>query len=158
VPRAALQRADRSLILTLQDKDGQIGLYDDWDDDGVTYQMDFETGWSDLQMNELKILKRMTALLFTQVEQVVGMKWSWDFTDTFTTVNATFPAAAGGAEYGTAEFAVAQYAGKSAGMTEKKAGGKGTGEYVKVGFSTIINGGAVAAQQLNVYAKAGRLR
>ena len=84
-------------------------------------------------------------------------KWAWDFKTNFKSGTVTYPANAGAAEWGTAEWGIAEWGG---GLTvqEKRVPGSGTGEYIKVGFSTQVNGEVFVLQQLSLYMKLGRLR
>ncbi len=157
VPRAAAYGSDQNLYLAVKDKPGYVYVYQGFDDDGDSYVVNYESGWNDLDSPNLKMLKRINGLLYVQSETSVTFKWAWDFRSNFKSGTVTYPANAGAAEWGTAEWGEAEWGG---GLTiqEKRVPGSGTGEYIKVGFSTQVNGEVFTLQQLSLYMKLGRLR
>ena len=159
VPRAIVQRIeDLSLVFTLIEKQGELLRYEGRSDDGDAYPFNYESGYTELGNSYLKIAKRLEALLLTQVEQAVTFKWAFDFTENFRTATVIYPASSGLAEYGIMEFSEAEWNGVGIALQEKKVGGRGTGEYIKVGLSTQVDGGQLGIQQVNLYTKTGRLR
>ena len=157
VPRAAAYGSDQNLYVSVKDKPGYVYVYQGYDDDGDSYIVNYESGWNDLESPNLKMLKRINGLLYVQSETAVTFKWAWDFQSNFKSGTVTYPANAGAAEWGTAEWGEAEWGGGLI-IQEKRVPGSGTGEYIKVGFSTQVNGEVFTLQQLSLYMKLGRLR
>ncbi len=157
VPRCVVVKDDLSVVSGLLEKQGAVGLYQGFIDDTTRYVLEYESGWTDLTVPNLKILKRLDGLLFVQADTAVTFKWAFDFDDTFKSSTVTYPGSAALSEWGVGEWNIAEYAGGVL-IKEKRVGGKGTGEYIKIGMSVNINSSTVSIQQLTLYAKEGRLR
>jgi hypothetical protein len=156
VPKAILVSEDLGVYFAWRKKQGRLGQYTGYLDDTSTYVFDFESGWTDLNSPYLKILKRLTALLYIQTSTTVVFKWAFNFEDVFKTASAIYPGASGDGEWGSSEFDVAEWGG-GVNIREKAVGGRGSGEYVKVGLTVNIDGDQVSCQQMALYAKQGRL-
>ena len=157
VPRAMVARDNFDLLMALILKTGSIGKYSNYLDDTDAYIMEFESGWTDLNLPDLKILKRIAGLLFVAAATTVTYKWAFDFDDTFKSASTTYPGGGNAAEWGTDEWSVGEWGG-GVNIREKRVGGRGTGEYIKVGFTIEISSEEISCQQLTLYAKQGRLR
>lgn len=156
VPRAMVVRDNFDLLMALALKTGKVGKYDQYLDDLSEYVMEYESGWTDLGQPELKILKRISGLLFIAASTTVTYKWAFDFDDTFKTATTIYPGSGTSSEWGTAEWNVGEWGG-GVNIREKRVGGRGTGEYIKVGFTIEISSDEISAQQISLYAKQGRL-
>jgi hypothetical protein len=158
VPRAMVVMDDLDLITSLQTFTGEVGRYTGYLDDTLTYGVDYESAWLDLDSPVLKILKRVSGIFSVGGETVINFKWGFDFVGQLqNSAQATFSGGTLPDEWGIAEYGIAEY-GAGAAALENKVGGKGTGEFVKIGFTTTINNVSVAAQQIALYAKTGRMR
>lgn len=157
VPRAAVYGNDQNLYFSVKEKAGFVYRYEGYDDDGESYVVNYESGWNDLGSPNLKILKHITGLLYVQSQTAVTFKWAWDFRNNFRTSNTVYPANASAAEWGVAEWGIAEWGGGLV-IQEKRVPAGGTGEYLKVGLSTQVNGELFTLQQLSLYTKLGRLR
>lgn len=156
VPKAILVTENLAVYFAWRRKSGRLGRYTGYLDDSSTYVFDFESGWTDLGSPLLKILKRLTALLYIQASTYVVFKWAFNFEDTFKTATALYPGSDGDGEWGSSEYNVAEWGG-GVNIREKAVGGKGTGEYLKVGLTVNVDGDQVSFQQMALYAKQGRL-
>jgi hypothetical protein len=157
VPRAMVVRDNFDLLMALILKTGSVGKYANYLDDTDAYIMEFESGWTDLNQPELKILKRIAGLLFVAAATTVTYKWAFDFDDTFKSASTIYPGGGAAAEWGSDEWNVGEWGG-GVNIREKRVGGRGTGEYIKVGFTIEISSEEISCQQLTLYAKQGRLR
>lgn len=157
IPQAIVYGDDRNLYISLKEKEGKVGRYFGYSDDGDNYVINYESGWSDLGSPNLKILKRMNALLYVQSETVVTFKWAFDFANEFRSAQATYPANAAAAQWGVSEWGEAEWGG-GVRVREKRVGTSGTGEYIKLGITVNVAGELVSVQQLALYSKLGRLR
>jgi hypothetical protein len=157
VATAPIVRDNGDVMWALRAQTGEVGTYSGTDDDAVDFTFDYESGWIDLtQQSYLLILKRLTGLFFVGTDTEVVLKWGFDFESTLKTQTLTFDAGSVGAEFGIGEFGIGEFSGGVT-LREKKVGGKGTGEFIKVGASAIIVSADFAMQQIDLYAKVGRL-
>lgn len=158
VPRAVCVTDGLDMITARLANTGEVANYRNYQDDGSSYTMDYESGWLNMDDPHTKILKRLTGIFSIGGQTTVTYKWDFDFVDSLTnTAQVTYSGGADPAEWGTAEFGIAEF-GAGATALEKKVAGRGTGEHVKLGFTCIINTTSVAVQQIALYAKMGRLR
>ena len=160
VPRAMVARDNEDLLIAYSGSAGRVGKYEGFQDNGQPYIMDYESGWTDLGGEDSnpyqKILKRISGLFFIEAATSVAFKWAFDFDEIFKTATAVYRGTGVAAEWNNSEWGTALWGG-GARMQEKNVAGRGTGEYIKAGFSVEINSNQVACQQLAMYAKQGRL-
>ena len=159
VPRAAVATQDEKLIMALIGKTGEVGQYGGRLDDGEAYTMDYESGWLDLDNGTyLKILKNLNGTFYADRIATVQFKWAFDFSPVFTTKDYTFSAAStdSNAEWGVSEWGLAEFSG-GVSLRKARSTATGTGEYVKVGVTIEINNLELAIQELELFAKIGRL-
>lgn len=157
VPTAAVLREDLSWWSSRRQNLGEIGKYDGYEDDGGTYVMEYESPWNDYGSPSLKMLKRLCMLMQNLAEQPVSFKWAFDFDEAFKTATAIFPGAAIAGEWNIGEWNLAEFGGGTK-LNEKCVAGRGFGEYIKVGFTALIDGSPISIQQLAMYAKQGRIK
>jgi hypothetical protein len=86
----------------------------------------------------------------------MSVNWDFDFQGIPDSFNVTFDDQGEAAEYGEAEFGEAEYSGGGA-LTRFKVPASGAGQYVRVGATIPISQNTFAFQQINLYAKLGRL-
>jgi hypothetical protein len=177
-------RSEEALYGSLSTTDGEIMNYTGFSDDGESFFFDYESGWLNLgeELNVyLKFVKRMTSFTYVTQNVQVTHKVKYDFADdvyslakaaTGTVVAEYNDAAAdGGPAPGStiAEYNLsAADGGPEAGSTIVEYGGGvvlrtldaplgGGGQYIKVGLRLDTSEGNFTLQQLNLYAKIGRL-
>lgn len=159
VPTVFFQRADNTLYMAINTSTGQVGKYSGYTDNSVTFGMSYESGWLDVTQGtgyEL-ILKRLDGIFLFDSSPSALLKWAFDFSSTFKTRAITFTSTgATAAEYGIAEYNVGEWGG-GVSLGTKRVSGAGTGQFIKVGLDATINGGAFSIQQLDLFAKIGRL-
>jgi len=168
-------RDSQDLYGSLTGTAGEVMQYTGFSDDGETYSFDYESGWLDLGEENnlfLKFVKRLTSFVFVSANTTITSKVDYDFGAKEFTIQRQ---ASGGrvAEYGTAEYGangvydindssavagtdVAEYSG-SLSLRTVDAPGRGGGQYMRIGLRLDTNSGDVALQQINLYAKLGRL-
>jgi hypothetical protein len=137
---------------------GNVGLYGGSDtDNGTTFTLEYQSPYLDLGenvANRLKILKRIGSIIFVTQASSVTYKWDFDFRGDFSSKTVSF---AGGtvAEWGTAEFGIAEYSGGLA-LRIFKFPATGNGQYIKLGLTLPVTS-LFAIQQLELFAKLGAL-
>jgi hypothetical protein len=158
VPRAITKRRNNDLVIALTDVPGEVGLYTGFDDDGSSYVFEYESGWLDLTQQSYTLLpKRIDGLFFLGADNTVTVRWAFDFIDTFRSRQVVFSGIADTAEWGIFEWGIGEWGGGSA-LREARVPGAGSGEFIKLGVTASISGGELAVQQLDLFAKIGRLK
>lgn len=159
VPRTMVRRRNNDLLITDYDVPGQVGLYDLHQDNGSSFTFEYESGWIDITGTQgYTILpKRIEGIFLLGIDTTLNIKWAFDFDSTFRSESVTFTGVSSFAEYGESEWGVAEWGGGSA-LREARIAGGGSGEYIKLGVSSTIDGGELAIQELDIFAKVGRLK
>lgn len=159
VPRALCKRRNNDLLFAQTDTPGQVGKYAGYQDNGATYEFVYESGWIDITGTQgyLVLPKRIDGIFLIGQDSIVAIKWAFDFSTIFRQKTVTYEGVANFSEWGNSEFAIAEWGG-GASLKQARISASGTGEYVKLGTQTTINGGVMAIQQLDVFAKIGRLK
>jgi hypothetical protein len=156
-PSAVVSTHDENLIMALYNKPGVVGEYSGRLDDTASYVMEYESGWLDLDRGTyLKFLKRLNGTFYADRTATVTFKWAFDFDVEFDSQSYTFTSVGQNSEWGIAEFGIAEYSG-GVDLRRAAAAGSGGGEYVKVGLSVNIDNLELAVQELEIFAKIGRL-
>jgi len=141
-----------------------LGYLDDRLSDGTggnSYYMEYISGWNDLsEINPeiatlQKIPKTISYLILGGAGQTAVIKWAFDFEDTFFSVNKSIPPT-GGAEWNIAQYNIDEYSGGLIYNTVR-APMKKSGQVIKVGFASTIEGAATALQFLDINMKLGRI-
>lgn len=172
---AAYIRGSRDLYGSLGDVAGEVFSYTGETDNGESFFFDYESGWLDLGQQAsqyLKFVKYLTSFVLIEQNVEVIHKIGYDFGDREYSI---VKSATGNpsAEYGTAEWGTngvrdntdpslvpgvdnAEFSG-SISLRTLKAPGRGSGQFVKVGIRLDTAAGDFALQQINLYAKIGRM-
>jgi hypothetical protein len=171
----AYERSGKRLLGSLTGAVGEVMNYTNFTDNGTEYIFDYESGWLDLgaELNVLlKFVKRLTSFVFVQQSTAVTHKVSYDFGSSSFSLQKSVT---GGkvAEWGLFEWGsngvynindttavagtdVAEWSGSVTIKTLDASLG-GSGQYIQVGIAVNTSSGSFALQQLNLYAKVGRL-
>lgn len=155
---------------------GDVFQYQQNADNGTAYAIDYESGWLDLGQelnNYIKIVKRLTSfiLITTTVSAVHKVAYDFGLSNQTLTKTAT---GGGSAKWGLAEWGsngvydvtnpglvagtdVAEWSGAETTIKTLDAPVGGSGQYIKVGLRLSTASGEFSLQQLNLFAKVGRL-
>jgi hypothetical protein len=125
---------------------------------GTAFTLDFEGVWNDFgedYANFLKIPKQVSLLGSGATGSDIVFKWALDYASNFTEryldFTGTLPA-----QYGVAQYGLDVYA--TVGSFERvKSNLASTGQVIKIGLSTTIDGNAFALQRIDLLAKIGRI-
>lgn len=167
--------ADRTLRGALSGTVGEILTYSGFSDNGVAYDFSYESGWLDLGQELagfLKFVKRLTSFVFVSADTTITYSFKYDFNTNARTV-AVAAAGSAAAEYSVAEFGtngvrdpgdttltagvdVSEYSGGVT-LLALSVPGQGGGQYIKVGLSLDTASAQFALQQINLFAKVGRI-
>jgi hypothetical protein len=157
-PTALCARRNGDLLLG---QIGYIGRYTGYLDDTETYRMAYYTNHADLgDISITSIVKKISIVVIGGSDQVVTIKWGYDFTENYLSENVSIPAQ-GISEYGIAEYGangvpVAQYAGGIVIQT-LTAQATGSGKVVQTGYEAEVDGYELSIQKIEILAKRGRI-
>lgn len=158
IPTAATRSILGALYFTYPGQGGKIGLYSGYQDNSLPYTFNYMSGWMDGGEdvnNYLKLLKSITALVWVSNSADLTLNWGFDFD----TTQFSFPlsvANPGASEWGLMEWGLDEWSGGIA-LKDLIAPASGSGQFVRVGSSSTINGSAFSLQQFNLFAKIGRM-
>ena len=170
---AEYSRGNKNFYGSLSTTAGEMMDYANYSDDGADFYFDYESGWLDLgqELNlYLKFVKRMTTFLFITEQVELIHKVLYDFSNNQYSLSKT-ATGSGVAEYNAAGANQAEYnafGSPGAGSTVVEYGGgvtlktidaplRGGGQYIKIGLRLNTEAGDITLQQINLFAKIGRL-
>lgn len=157
VPRAVLVRRNGSMLMAIAGQTGKLGLYDGALDGSTPYYFEYNSGWLDLtQAGLLLFPKRYEGTFYSDNSVTVNFKWAFDFETDWNVVSRTFVAAGGGGEWGLGEWGLSEFGG-GLGLRTGRVPANGSGQYIKLGISALVNNTQLAMQKLTLFAKIGRL-
>jgi hypothetical protein len=157
-PTALLARRNGDLLIG---KNGYVGKYGTYLDHASTYRFQYYTNYADLgDANITSILKKISVVVIGGTNQILTIKWSYDFSAQYYSTQATIPistiAEYGMAEYGANGSPVAYYStGIQIGTLVGQA--SGYGKVVQTAYEIDINGSAISIQKIEIQAKNGKL-
>lgn len=155
-------------LVTLHDGDttyggylGQLYQYGDQSftttDSTGSYTASYSSPWFDLQdlNTRLKILKRVSAVFSVQVSSNLNIRWQFDFSGVWNNysvpVTTTSPSLFNVALFGSSGFGGGLYG------STARAPASGYGQYIQIGADMPVNGNQFLLQQMELYAKIGRV-
>jgi len=142
-------------------KNGYVGKYGGYLDDTSTYRMQYYTNHADLgDVAVTSIVKRISIVAIGGSDQVVTIKWGYDFSENYLSQNVSVPTQ-GISEYGVAEYGangvpVAQYAGGIV-IQNLFSQATGSGKVFQTGYEAEVNGFELSIQKIEILAKKGRI-
>jgi len=157
-PTALLAKRNGDLLIG---KNGYVGKYGTYLDHASTYRFQYYTNYADLgDANVTSILKKISVVVIGGTNQILTIKWSYDFSAQYYSTQATIPistiAEYGMAEYGANGIPVAYYStGIQIGTLIGQA--SGYGKVVQTAYEIEINGSAISIQKIEIQAKNGKL-
>lgn len=142
-------------------KNGYVGKYNGYLDYTSTYRLSYYTNHADLDDQSItSIIKRISAVLIGGSNQVITIKWGYDFSGNYLSENVSIPtqtvAEYGIAEYGSNGSPLAEYSGGIVVQTVN-AQASGSGKIVQTGYEAEVNGFELSIQKIEILAKRGRI-
>ncbi len=158
--------------LTYMGIGGDLCTYGSYNDDDQPYLFQYRSGWLSWDNENIKIGKRISAIVAGGASTNPRFLWAWDFNENSLqgyTVDA-LPEATG-SEWGQAEYGAnglidkddatkggpAEYGETSALLVQTTAPIDGEGEYLQIGLEVNINGSSFGIQQIKPSVKRGRV-
>lgn len=163
--KAGCRSNDNTIYLSLAHLGGRIGSYSGYNDRtaanaATSYELKYNSGWLDLgqdYQSYIKILKTINGTVHTGVAgNAFTVQWDFDFQGVFSTQTVTFDGGGSAGEWGIGEWGLMEWGG-GATLQRFNLPGNGSGQYIKVGLTAQIDQQTFAVQQINLYAKLGRL-
>jgi hypothetical protein len=157
-PTSLLSRRNGDLYIG---KNGYVCSYSGYLDHESTYRMMYYTNNADLgNVNQVSILKKISAVVIGGTNQTVAIKWGFDFKANYLSANASIPSQ-GVAQYGIAEYGangspVAYYSDGIA-LQTLVVSASGSGKVVQTGYESEINGAQLSIQKIEIQAKNGKI-
>ena len=134
---------------------GYIGNYTGYQDNGSTYRWSYYTNYFDFeQPTSIKILKKLGMVVIGGGNQVIAIKWGFDYTNNYNSSTLTLKPVTV-AEYGIAEYGIAEYANGIA-LDNLKFNASGSGRVLQIGFESDINGSPLSVQKVDIAIKTGK--
>lgn len=135
---------------------GELHTYSGYTDDGAPIILSWYTGWFLLNPDNLKaILKNFYVHATTGASTTATFYWGFDYDTNLYRETGVIPGSIG-AEYGTAEYAIAEY-GVTVSLEKKAYMGRGFGFVLKLGLQAACIE-RFSIQQISMYAKIGRTK
>lgn len=151
---SVLRKRNRDVLLG---KNGTIGLYTGYLDDGVKYVASFLSSYNTLQSPTiLKILKRLKATIVGGSGQDFTLKVVTDFGENEFQFPLTIEATSTIAEFGSAEFNVGEFSGAVNDIQTGTISATGSGSTIQVGFDADIYAQPLSVQKIDLLFKTGR--
>ena len=142
-------------------KNGYIGKYGTYLDDAIPYRLAYYTNNSDLgDVNVTSILKKIKVIVVGGSNQLVTLKWGYDFTGNYYSEQVNIPtqttAEYGIAEYGANATTIAYYTSGVA-LTTIETNATSKGKIVQIGVEMDINNSQLSIQKIELQAKNGKI-
>ncbi len=163
--KAGARSNDNTIYLSLAHLGGRIGTYAGYNDRdssnaATTFDFKYNSGWLDLGQEAssyIKILKTINGTVLSGVAgNTMSILWDFDFQNDFESYNITFDNTAEAGEWGIGEWGEMEWGGGAA-LQRFNVPASGSGQFVKIGVNVPIDENTFVLQQLNLYAKIGRL-
>jgi len=153
-PKSFFYASNKQLLIG---KEGYLGEYSTYQDNGSTYRMSYYTNHTDLDAPSVSSsLKKLSVVVIGGSNQFVTMKWGYDFKENYYSQNAQIP------EQSVSYYNIAEYnttASYADGITLQTlvAYPNGAGKVIQTGYEADINGSALSIQKIEIQAKNGKI-
>ena len=152
-PRSFCYLRNESLFIG---KDGYIGRYTGYQDNGNSYRMQYFTNHTDLGAPSVtSILKKLNVVVIGGSNQFITIKWGYDFRSNYDAQSVKIPAK-GLAFFGVSEYNIAEYTG-GVNLETLTAYPTGSGKVIQTGYEADINGSPLSIQKIEIHAKNGKV-
>lgn len=134
---------------------GYVGNYTGYYDNNVAYTWSYYTNYFDFEKpTTVKILKKVGVVAIGGGNQVISVKWGFDYSRNPSGGTITL-AANPVSEYGISEYNIAQYA-DGVELDTKKINAGTAGRVLQIGFEAQINGYPLSIQKVDFLLKEGK--
>ena len=153
-PKSFFYTSSKELLLG---KEGYLGKYGTYQDNGSSYRMSYFTNHTDLGAPSVSsTLKKLSVVVIGGTNQYVTIKWGYDFKENYYSQSVGIPEQSV-SYYGIAEYnTTAQYA-DGVTLQTLVAYPTGAGKVIQTGYEADINGSALSIQKIEIQAKNGKI-
>lgn len=149
-----LRRRDRTILIG---KDGVIGQYSGYLDNGETYVCSFMSSYNTMQApTVLKLLKKVKTAVIGGSGQEFVINTILDFGEKVEAYPLTIAASNTVYEFNLAEYTVAEFSGNPNDVQTDVTSIAGSGSTIQIGFDAKINNQPLSVQKLDLWFKTGR--
>jgi len=142
--------------LYIGNSDG-VSTYGGYLDNGTPYQFSYYSNPLTFgDSSRVKVLKKIVPTIIAGGSTEAIVKWGYDFTQAFTAASLSLPAV-NAAEYGVAQYALAEFSPTSEEILRKAINASGSGTVVTVGIEVEVDGQPFSLQEFNIQALLGRM-
>lgn len=149
---------DRTNVMYFARTPGTICTYGGPSDEGNPYTYQWVSPWMNLGENlgqRLKMLKRLSMILFVTGGLSVTFSWSVDFGAESGTATLATPPDGTNSQWGLGQWGIGQWGGNLS-LVNLKYPARAKGQYFQIGVSAAVQG-ALSLQQASLHAKIGRV-
>jgi len=152
-PKSFCYLRNESLLIG---KEGYIGRYTGYTDNGSSYRFQYFTNHTDLGApSASSVLKKLLVVVIGGSDQYVTLKWGYDFSNNYQAQSAKIPAK-GLAYFGISEYNIGEYTGGT-NLETLVAYPTGSGKVVQTGYEADIFGASLSIQKIELHAKQGKI-
>lgn len=154
-PKSFCKKQDGTVLIG---KEGYLTSYSGYLDDTASYRLQYYTNHTDLGTpSYISILKRLKVVVIGGNDQLITMKWGFDFLGNYQSTQVAIPEQSTTALYGVSEYnSTAEYT-SGVSLQTITAYPTGSGKVVQTGYEADVNGTALSIQKLEIHAKQGKL-
>lgn len=134
---------------------GALGIYQNYQDDGESYNMVWETVWTDFGTSRLKSIKKLNSVVIANSNQNVTFTWETDYGLSSGSATATTEGSGVIAEWNVSEWGLGEWSGGT-NLSRLSVQGSRTGEVLSFGFNITVDSNQVCIEQLGIYTTIGR--
>ena len=141
-------------------KEGLIGKYTGYQDNGESYDFEFKTGWFSGQGQEStikKIFKQAVNTIKSGFSVPVVFEWDYDYQPTaYGSAQNEVEAATSPSEFGIAEYGISEYTASNY-VSSLIYNMSGSGKTFRMGFRAVIDGANLEIQKTELFIKTGKI-
>jgi len=141
-------------------KPGYLGLYDGYEDNGESYNMQFSTGWISGEGEvgtATKIFKQAAITIKGGYGSRITFEWAYDFLPTsYDSENNSVEVLVDPSEFGISEYGIAEYS-RINPVSQILFRMSGSGKSIQFGVETEIDGSELSIQKADLFLKGGKI-
>ena len=151
-PTALYYTDDREVLIG---KQGYVGKYTGYTDNGASYNMTYYTNFFDFgSPTSLKLMKKIAVTFIGNTQANVNIRWGFEYNDIFysrpTSIEDTTVAYYNIDEFNNSEFSTGIF------VQTLRTNIGGSGTVLQLGIETSINGNSLSVQRIDCYVKQGK--
>jgi hypothetical protein len=143
---------DQKLLLG---QTGYVGEYFGFLDDATVYRLQYYTNWFDLEApTNLKFLKKVALTAIGGSNQVLSVKWGFDYSELYQSGALTLPTQVS-SYFNIDLYNVGKYS-DGVDLVNTKINTSGAGKVIQIGFEANINGNPLSIQKIDIFVTTGK--